>query len=253
MLLGCIHYSEKMIDEIIFPMDENGMIHEYFRDEALAMSQKGIPVGVQPHEISQRLIYRGFVIRTPMDYPSDPRYIQGWKEYTSTRKLSVVYPLISDICIPTFFVNELDATIADRVCKYGWGKAFIKKDGKSLWSDGDLASVWPDHSLDELRTKYEARYPGERYAVRKFLNPELFYKEERYWVIMGKIYHRSGIIPDIVKKAASRLKVLGSHYYTIDAIDDYIVEVNPGESSDRFGENSAELFASWWLDALKRH
>lgn len=29
-----------------------------------------------------------------------------------------------------------------------------------------------------------------------------------------------------------------------------IVEINPGESSDRLGVNSGELFAMWWKEAF---
>ena len=113
-----------------------------------------------------------------------------------------------------------------------------------------MASVWPINSIEELRCKYEnLPYKGV-YAVRKFINPEIFYDEERYWVILNKIYHRSGVIPDIVREAVERLSVLGSNYYTIDAIPDMIVEINPGESSDRLGVNSGELFAMWWKDAF---
>ena len=243
-----------MIKEIIYVNDRQSpdKVHSYFIDEAQAMSSLGIRTGIMPHEDSDKLIYRGFIINNEYEYPNDPRYIQGWKEYEATSKLSVAYPLIEDICIPTFFVEKLDAAVIDKIHENGWDKAFIKNDIKSLWDSGELASVWPYHSIDELKDEYEARYPDGKYAIRQFINPSKFYNEERYWVIANKIYHRSGIIPDIVKTAAERLSVLGSHYYTIDAIDDYIVEINPGESSDRFGENSPELFASWWKDALER-
>ena len=49
----------------------------------------------------------------------------------------------------------------------------------------------------------------------------------------------------MVIEAAKRLDKLGSKYYTIDATPEFVVEVNPGESSDRHAVNSAELFASW--------
>ncbi|WP_304289966.1 hypothetical protein [Porphyromonas uenonis] len=42
----------------------------------------------------------------------------------------------------------------------------------------------------------------------------------------------------------------GGRYFTIDATPQFVIEVNPGESSDRHGENSAELFASWFVDAF---
>ena len=52
-------------------------------------------------------------------------------------------------------------------------------------------------------------------------------------------------MPEVVKEAAKRLDIMGSKYYTIDATPEFVVEVNPGESSDRHAVNSAELFASW--------
>jgi Uma2 family endonuclease len=63
--------------------------------------------------------------------------------------------------------------------------------------------------------------------------------------LMVIFYHRDNFIPDIVKESAKRLNKIGSKYYTIDATPNFVVEVNPGESSDRHAVNSAELFASW--------
>ena len=251
MQYGYIHYLE-MIREIIFARDrENSQeIHPVFRSEAEEMAKLGLRVGVEPSADSEQLIYRGFIMHNKEQYPQDGRYIQGWNEYNATLCLSQTYPLLEDICIPTFFVKELDQSVEDLIRARGWSEAFIKNEKKSLWDDGELASVWPINSMEELRIKYEQLPYRGLYAVRKFLAPELFYEEERYWVILGKIYHRTGVIPDIVKEAATRLSVLGSHYYSIDAIPNMIVEVNPGESSDRLGANSAELFASWWADAL---
>ncbi len=242
-----------MIKEIIYPHDEKNPVEvdEYFRTEAEALRGAGIRAGVEPREDSDVLIRRGFIIKNEADYPTDPRYIQGWKEYISSRSQSIYYPLIADLCIPTIFSKKLDESVVTEIRNRGWDKAFIRFDTKSLWNEGVLASVWPRHSMEELESRYRSLYGDGVFAIRKFINPALFYNEERYWVIMGKIYHRTGIIPAIVKEAVSRLSVLGSHYYTIDAIDGMIVEVNAGESSDRMGVNSPELFASWWKDALE--
>ena len=60
----------------------------------------------------------------------------------------------------------------------------------------------------------------EQYVTRKV--------NSGYFVINDQIFHRSGIIPPIVQEAAERLQVLGSHYYAIDAMPNFIVEVNPG-------------------------
>ena len=225
-------------------------IDEFFKAEAKAMADLGIRVGIEPRADSDVLIYRGYNTYKKSDYPTDPRFIQGWDEFMALFKMSEYFPQIADLCIPTFLSNTLDDAVADEIRKRGWEKAFIKNEMKSLWNEGELASVWPEHSMSELREKYESLYGAGTYAVRKFIDPAVFYDEERYWVIMGKIYHRTGVIPDVVKEAARRLSVLGSRYFAIDVVGDKIVEVNPGEASDRLGVNSPELFASWWKDAL---
>jgi hypothetical protein len=48
-----------------------------------------------------------------------------------------------------------------------------------------------------------------------------------------------------VKEAKARLDAFGGVFYTIDATEALIVEINPGESSDRKTNNTAEDFASW--------
>ena len=77
------------------------------------------------------------------------------------------------------------------------------------------------------------------------MNQSELFLEDRYWVLNGNVYHRSLKIPKIVKEAASRLNIWGSKYYTIDATPNFIIEVNPGESSDRYLVNPVKLFASW--------
>ena len=241
-----------MIREIIFARDrmDPSQIASNFRPEAQAMEKLGIRVGVAPHDDSEQLFYRGYIMHDQSEYPDDPRFIQGWREYESMTRMSKTYPLIEDISIPTFFVDELDYTVEKQIKDRGWDRAFIKNEEKSLWDEGEFASVWPDNTIETLCRKYQALPYKGVFAVRKFMNPELFFEEERYWVILGQIYHRTGIIPDIVKTAVERLSVLRCHYYTIDAIPGFIVEVNSGEASDRMGVNSPELFSEWWRVAL---
>lgn len=241
-----------MIDEFVFVNNKENPqdIHPCFKPEAEALRRLGIRVGVAPSVDSERLFFRGFIMLQEHEYPRDERYIQGWHEYNSTLRMSQYYPLLEDICIPTFFTEDLDESAVEQIREKGWDHAFIKNEVKSLWDYGELASVWPINSMADLKHKYEQLPYRGLYAVRQFLDPKLFYDEERYWVIMGRIYHRTGVIPEIVKDAAKRLSKLGSNYYSIDAIPNMIVEINPGETSDRLGVNSAELFASWWNNAL---
>ncbi len=83
------------------------------------------------------------------------------------------------------------------------------------------------------------------YIIRQFMPENTIYQEERYWIINHHAYHRSGMIPEIVSKAVERLKTLHAPYYVIDATPEYIVEVNPGVSSDPYPENIPLYFPKW--------
>lgn len=113
-----------------------------------------------------------------------------------------------------------------------------------------MASVYPDNTLDNIITGLGYYPKNDFYAVRKYLEPDIFNEEERYWVINGKIYYRKNEIPPVVREAAQRLNKLGSKYYVIDATPSLVVEVNPGEAADRYGVNSPELFAKWFKSAF---
>jgi len=233
--------------QIILPASESyeNEIHPFFCKDAKIMQEAGILVGTKPLDYAKKLMYRGFSIYTRENYPVDPRYINNFEENANYLYLSRYYPHIADLSIETFFVDELDATVPDLIKQKKWTKAFIKKDVTALEHINIGKSVWPDTTLEEMKTLYdEFKFEG-KYAIRKYIEPKILENELRYWVLNGKIYRRDNIIPDIVKEAAARLNKMGSKYYTIDATPNLIIEVNPGESSDRHAENSAELFASW--------
>lgn len=220
--------------------------HELFKEEALAMKALGIKVVLKPTEEATHLMRRGTTIKSAIDYPTDNRYINSWNHNENYMYLSKYFPLIEDLSIETFFIDRLDDSIIDLIQQKGWSKVFIKKDIKALEHIEDGKSVWPNTTLEEMNMLYDAMAIDGKFAIRKFINAEkITYEEERYWVLNGNIYHRYNIIPDVVKEAAKRLNTMGSKYYTIDSTPEFIVEVNPGESSDRHGVNSAELFASW--------
>ena len=223
-----------------------------FRLEIDALRSCGFIVDSSLSKEAQLILYRGCMLWTENDYPIDRRMWQGWKEYKATSLLSIYYPLIADICIPTFFSSDIDETlIRAEMDKRNWNSVFIKNDVKSLFGIDETASAYPLHPLSEIKENL-AQFPpfeGAKYAIRKYIDTD-WTQEERYFVINDLIFHRTGIIPPIVEEAAKRLKPIGSHYYVIDAMPDFIVEVNPGESSDRYGDNPPELFASWFKQAL---
>jgi hypothetical protein len=233
--------------QIIYPASERdeNKIHSRFKKEAKAFKKLGMLVGTKPSDLADTLMYKGFIIYEKEKYPNDVRYVNGYEEYLNYMFLSKYYQHIADLTIETFFVDELDERLPVILRQKGWSKAFIKKDVKALEHIEEGKSVWPKTSLDEMRSLYEELKFKGKYAIRKFIPPELLKDEIRYWVLNGRVYRRDNIIPDIVKEAAKRLNKLGSKYYTIDATPELIVEVNPGESSDRHAENTAEIFAGW--------
>lgn len=227
--------------------DENkDEIHHLYQDEANAMKAEGIMIGVKPKYHAEYLIYRGFSIVKEIDYPKDERFIQGFKEHINYLFLSKYYPHIEDLTIETFFVDKLDERVPDLIKERSWVKAFIKKEISALEHIEEGKSVWPDTSIEEMSKLFSKYKFDGKFGIRKLVQKEIIDNEERYWVFNGNIYHRQDKIPEVVKEAAKRLNKLGSRYYTIDATPEFVVEVNPGESSDRHAVNSAELFASWF-------
>ena len=233
--------------QIIFPSDPKNekKINRFFMNDAEVMQKMGLNVGTKPMEDATVLMYRGFVILDEEKYPNDPRYLNTFKENINYTFMSIYLPFIADLSIETFFANELNETLLKELQKRNWDKAFIKKDRRALEHIEEGKSVWPDTSLEEMKELYDQNPFEGKYAIRKFIDKDIIDQEERYWVLNGNIYHRHNKIPDVVQEAAKRLNKLGSKYYTIDATPEFVVEVNPGESSDRHAVNSAELFASW--------
>ncbi len=234
--------------QIVYAVDRENPdeIHPYFVEESVAIQDAGVLVGLKPIAEATKLMYRGTSISQAANYPKDERYINKVNNYFDYLYMSKYYPYIEELSIETFFSDDLNESVIEEINKRGWMKCFIKKDIIALEHIGEGKSVWPQTSFEEMLKLYN-EYPFEgKFCIRKYVDDQkLIIEEERYWVFNGNIYHRHNKIPAVVKEAAKRLDKLGSKYYTIDATPEFVVEVNPGESSDRHAVNSAELFASW--------
>jgi len=224
-------------------------IAEELREEAMAMMEAGFLISATPLLEAQQILYRGPTMWQETDYPRHHALIQGWREYSNTLFMSKYYPYIKDLTIPTFFTTELGEATEREIRRRDWDGAFVKNDVSAIVQQGRTRTVWPDSSFDEITAMFRRLPKTDMYAVRQRINMRLC-KEERYWILNHQAYHRTGIIPDIVNKAVQRLRPIGSHYYVIDATPDFIVEVNPGESSDRYIENSVTTFADWFKQAF---
>jgi hypothetical protein len=243
--------------QILYKEDADGGIHRYFRDEAVAMAAKGFIVGVTPTDSADLIIYRGPAISDEADYPSDKRLINTYQAYERTLLMSKYHQCINaPHAIETVFLDNLtDESISQIARERGWSKAFIKRDSKSLFALGDEASVWPDNSARWMVEQYDKMHISGKYAIREYINDkEIFYDEQRYWVLNGVAHHPGGHIPEFVAETAARVyECSGSRYFTIDVAGDYIVEVNPGESSDRGGDNPLDFFCQIFADAFLGH
>lgn len=216
------------------------------------MQKVGFLVGTTPVPEADTLICRGFLVPDAEAYPSDGRYIQGWEAYSRSSNMTEFLPVIADLSFPTFFVDTLEEKdLPDKIYARRWKKAFIKANVKSLFSWGDDASVWPDTSLDWMSATFEKAGWKGPFAIREFIaDKQIFYDEQRFWVLDGKALHPSGRTPAWLDEAARRLYCFSkSHYFTIDVAGPYIVEVNPGESSDRGGDTPLD----WFADIFARH
>ncbi len=215
-----------------------------------ALRNVGFVVGETPIPEATNLIYKGSPIWSEEKYPKDPRYINTWEKCITMRRLSMYYPLIADLCIPTFFARELNEEVEKEIHRRGWQKAFIKNDIKSLEAIQIGASVWPDNSFSTMTQLFAEHYPPTGiFAIRQYIEPQLIdLQEDRYWIINNHIHYRKPDIPNVVREAVHRLASIGNMYYAIDATETQITELNAGEGADRYGDNSPELFASWFAE-----
>lgn len=227
--------------------------HNGWLNEMDAMRKLGIGVSDTPHPEAKRLLYRSYMISDEADFPNDPRYISRWEDYNSTSDMSVYLPLIQDLTPPSFVTQELDSHTVDAIKRLGWKRAFVRSSVKSLkymfpesHTEEELP-VWPEVSIERLAEAYKEQRETMKppYIVRQFMPEQDIFQEERYWILNHHAYHRSGIIPEVVVKAVDRLKILNAPYYVIDATPDFVIEVNPGVSSDPYPENIPLFFPKW--------
>lgn len=233
------------IVQLIYSRDSSGEVVRIYHDEAIAMRSNGFIVDNSFHPEAELIIYRGYTIQREEDYPTDCRLLNSWDANRKTLNISEYFDTISDLSIPTEFLNELDDFEIKRiVLNRGWQKAFIKNNVMSLFTISYDSSIWPITSAKEMTLWYDKFSQKGPFAIRKYIeDTKIFYDEQRYWVLDGIAYHPSGIIPDKISVAAKRMfEFSNSRYFTIDMAGDYIVEVNPGESSDRGGDNPLDFF-----------
>lgn len=224
--------------------EQDPLWRDPFAWEAKAMIAAGIAAATSPSSEASCLIYRGGLLSED-DYPRDPRFLGTPQIFARYLYIRNWYPIISDLTIETFFVEALDDAAIREIKLRGWNKAFVKDSAKSAVYESVDQSVWPTSSMADIEAVLR-RWPHKGgFSIRKYLEPLHFEEERRYWVMNGNVYVSGGVVPSIVQEAADRLYGLGGNLFTIDATPSLIVEVNPGEASDRKVNNSEVEFIAW--------
>jgi hypothetical protein len=227
--------------QIVYQISEEDCI----TPEEKFFAESGIPVAKAPDPTATSILFRGAYSCKAENFPTDPRSIQSAEVYMNHLFLPRWYPFISDLTMETLFVNDLDKEAITRLQEKGWERAFVK-DWVKAFAYPDLSdTVWPDSSMFDIQQRFAECNRDLGFCLRKFIEPELLDNETRFWVMNGNIYSSITEPFPIVQEAVRRLKRLEGRLYVIDATPEIIIEINPGESSDRGAKNTLEDFAGW--------
>jgi hypothetical protein len=228
--------------QIVYRIQEE---HCIFTPEEKFLEESGIRVGKEPDPAATSILFRGSYSCKAEEFSHDPRSIHTAEVHMNHLLLPRWYPFISDLTMETLFVNDLDDEAIRRLEQKGWERAFVK-DWVKAFAYPDLnETVWPNSSMSELKERFAECERNLGFCLRKFIEPEFLDSETRFWVMNGNIYSSIAEPFPIVQEAVHRLKHLGGRLYVIDATPEVIIEINPGESSDRGAKNTIEDFASW--------
>lgn len=234
----------------------NSDINPVSREEAECMKEKGFTVGILPASDVDKCIYRGPLSHVPNIYQDNGKWINDIDAFNKTYDMTLYLECISRWTFPSIILPDLDKeNLRNAIDSLNCERVFIKNGHRSLFFISDEASVYPDSSIEQIINNFNRLKLSGPYLVRKFIDDKkIFYNEQRIWVLNGKPYSPKNF-PKFVYDAAHKVfEFSSSKYFTIDIAGDYIVEVNPGESSDRGGSNPLDWFCDIFVkEFLKRH
>ncbi|MBN9692396.1 MAG: ATP-grasp domain-containing protein [Verrucomicrobia bacterium] len=254
--------------QILFPSDpfRTRLPDEAYAEEHQEWSERGLSTAVfsfesflngsfQPRpalEAEVPVLYRGWML-TPDQYAQlhqavaaeGARLRTSPEAYERCHYLPRWYPLLAEFTPETRFFAETDPIVSS-LRESGWDSCFLKDYVKSLGATGSM--VRDLNQIPEVLTrmrKYRGTIEGGVCARR--LESFLPDSEDRYLVSDGRVYGRSGPIPEVVRFAAERI---ASPFFTVDTTqrDDgtiRIIELGDGQVSDR-----KQWSAGDWVSAL---
>lgn len=221
-------------------------IDEHSREEAAFMKKYGFHVGVEPIKGMDKYIFRGPLSMAQKIDNKNINWLNSFDAFTKTWDMTEYLPCINPWTFPSVIIPTLEKeNLRKAMEEIKSNRVFIKNGVRSLFFLSERASVYPDTRLEKIVENFEKRQLYGPYIIRKFIdNQTIFIDEQRIWVLNGNPYSPYSF-PDFIFDAAKCVyKFSGSRYFTIDIAGEYIVEVNPGESSDRGVGNSADWLGS---------
>ena len=245
--------------QILYPESkETQGIHSYYKKESDKMSEKGFIIGVDNdiYDGIENYILRGFFsqVKSVLNKNRTLNWLNSYNSFNKTLCMSEFLNVIKPWTFPTVIIPELEeSAILKGMEELGCDRVFIKNDYRSLFALSEYASVYPDSKIETIIKNFKAQNLSGPFMIRKFINePEIFYNEQRIWVLNGNP-HSPYPFKEFVSEAAKKVyEFSGSKYFTLDIAGDYIVEVNPGETSDRGGDNPLDWFCEIFANEFLR-
>ena len=185
------------------------------------------------------VVYRGWMLRAP-EYArlqtlvevTGARLLTPLAMYTRTHHLPEWYGLLEEFTPRTRFFENAEAAVT--ALEFESGPFFVKDWVKSLSSARGSIAVNASQ-IAEIAADL-CNYRGSLEGGLCVREVEMFDNatEDRFFVVQGEVFARSGIAPEIVQTAASRIS---SAFFTIDAVRRgdgvwRIVELGDGQVSD---------------------
>lgn len=240
---------------------------EAYEEDFIASQAAGLPCSLysaedfeqgefKPHPSfseDDEIIYRGWML-TPYNYQKlqnaieakGARALTTYAQYQHCHYLPEWYFLCEDFTPKTVFLSK-DADFLSALLPFGWSTYFVKDYVKSLTtSRGSIAkNVAEVFEIVALIEKFRGQIEGG-VCVREYENllPET---EERYFVFKRIAYARDGVVPEIVRIIASRIR---SPFFSVDIVlnsDGHprLIELGDGQVSDKKkwpADRFAEIF-----------
>ncbi len=185
------------------------------------------------------VVYRGWMLRAPeyaqlqtLVESAGARLLAPQAMYTRTHHLPEWYGLLEEFTPRTRFFKDAEAALS--ALEFENGPFFVKDWVKSLSSArGSIAANAAE--IAEIAAEL-VNYRGSLEGGLCVREVETFddATEDRFFVVEGEAFARSGVVPEIVRVAAARIS---SAFFTVDAVRRSdgvwrIVELGDGQVSD---------------------